>query len=129
MDVLSHQFNDLINELSLELSEALSLEEKLQCALRAKDPEMIQSCQADLLHIYRTFSTKMYHLLEQHLNDLDVLMEIVHKLQAQITASQLCSNSLDKKINDNNLDKILNDFSQFYQKTGENSKALWLIKE
>jgi len=36
---------------------------------------------------------------------------------------------LDKKINDKNLDKILNDFSQFYQKTGENSKALWLIKE
>ncbi len=75
------------------------------------------------------FSNKMYHLLEQHLNDLDVLMELVHKLKSQIQSTALNGSSTEKKLSENGLDKILSDFSQFYQKTGENSKALWLIKE
>ncbi|HOD53125.1 MAG TPA: hypothetical protein PKJ08_01225 [Candidatus Cloacimonadota bacterium] len=129
MDVLSHSFNDLIGELALQLNEALKLEEELQSALKAKDSEHIKACQADLLHIYRMFSNKMYHLLEQHLNDLDVLMELVHKLKSQIQSTALNGSSTEKKISENGLDKILSDFSQFYQKTGENSKALWLIKE
>jgi len=63
------------------------------------------------------------------LHDLDTLMTTVHDLQNQLDQTDQKLKSVTERNQDLNLDKIMTDFSQYYQKTGKESKAIWLIKE
>jgi hypothetical protein len=123
------EFNDVIDELSKFLNSALIKEDALQKAIKEHKKTEATEYQAELLHLYRVFCLKMYRLLDEHLHDLDTLMTTVHDLQNQLDQTDQKLKSVTERNQDLNLDKIMTDFSQYYQKTGKESKAIWLIKE
>ncbi len=129
MELMQNDFNEEIRELSTQLKDALNMEDELQKALKTHDSEKAKVCQATLLHLYRIFSYKIYHLLEQHLTDLDSLLETIKKMQSQLKSDDLSLISLEKNNRELYLDKIITEFSRYYEKTGQNSKSLWNLKE
>lgn len=125
----SKEFSLIIEELSKSLSKALEKEDALQSAVKQHRKQDIAEYQADLLHIYRVFCLKMYRILETHLKDLDILMNTVHQLQNQLDDNDQQLAVYAEKNRELSLDKILSEFTQYHQKTGKDSKAIWKYKE